>query len=107
MIRTIPTSLKQSWYEQTVPMDGTDFVLRIMWSERGRRWYCDMATTDGTVIRSGIKIVADRVLTERMSSSNRPAGDVWCVDRSGGGIDPDLRDLGARVVLLYVEDLDG
>ncbi len=104
MIVSIPTSITESWYEQTSTMDGSKFVLRLMWSERGRRWYCDMATTDGTVIRSGIKVVADRPLTERMSSDNRPAGEMWCVDRTGGGVDPDLRDLGDRVRLYYVEE---
>jgi hypothetical protein len=104
MIIHIPTSRVESWYEQNVTLDGVKFRLRLMWSERVRRWYCDLLAADGTAIRSGIKVVADRPLTQRLSSDSRPAGEMWSVDRTGGGVDPDLRDLGDRVLLLYVEE---
>lgn len=104
MIVYIPTSTTESWYEQTVTLDGSRYLLRLMWAERSRRWYLDLETTDGTPIRRGIKVVADRPLTERLTMDDRPPGELWCVDRSGGGVDPDIRDLGDRCLLLYVEE---
>lgn len=104
MILLVPTSLTESWYEEQVTLDGVPFVLRLMWSERARAWYLDLLTGDGTVIRSGIKVVADRPLTERITSDLRPAGQLWCYDTTEARADPDLRDLGDRCLLLYVEE---
>jgi len=104
MIAIIPTSTTESWYQETVTLDGVDYVLSFAWSERVRRWYLDIATADGTALRSGLKIVADRPLTQRMTDDLRPAGELWSFDRKGEGIDPDIRDLGRRVFLLYVEE---
>ena len=104
MIVVIPTSTRESWYQETVTLDGVDFVLTCAWCERERRWYLDIATADGTVLRSGIKIVADRPLTQRMTDDLRPLGELWCLDWTGLDGDPDLRDLGARCALLYVEE---
>ena len=104
MIIHLPTSTAESWYEQTVTLDGVDFLLRLEWSERQRRWYCDLETADGTALATGIKVVADRPLFERLTSDLRPRGQLWCVDRSGSGVDPDLRDLGSRCLLVYVDE---
>jgi len=103
VIFVIPTSLVESWYEQRVTLDGVAFVMRLAWAERERRWFMDLETADGTPVMTGRKVVADRPLTERLTTPLRPAGDLWCVDRSGEGRDPDLRDLGGRCLLLYVD----
>jgi Domain of unknown function (DUF6983) len=103
MIYLIPTSQTESWYEQRVRLDGVVYSLRLAWAERERRWFADLRTASGQVVFTNRKVVADRPLTERLTSLLRPAGEIWCVDRSGAGRDPDLRDLGARCLLLYVD----
>ena len=106
MIHTVLTSAVESWYEQTVTLDGSDYSLRFAWCERERRWYMDLDTASGTRLRSGIKVVAARDLFERLTDDNRPPGRLYCVDRDGTGLDPDLRDLGSRVVLYYIDEAD-
>ena len=106
MILVIPTSTADSWYEQIVAMDGADYRLRLRWSERERRWYLDLETSDGSAVVYGKKVVADRPLTERITSDFRPPGELWCIDTTGFGVDPDLRDLGKRCVLCYVSEED-
>ena len=103
MIYLIPTSTTESCYEQTVTLDGASYRLRLAWAERERRWFLDLSTVDGVPILQGKKIVADRPLTQRLTCSSRPAGELWCIDTTGAGVDPDLRDLGARCLLLYVD----
>lgn len=106
MIHTVMTSTVESWYEQTVKLDGSSYVLRFEWSERERRWYMDIETVDGTVLATAIKVCADRNLFAHLTSDLRPMGQLWCVDRTGTGGDPDLRDLGTRVVLYYIDEAD-
>lgn len=106
MLRLIPTSVTESWYEQTVTLDGTDYLLRFEWCERERRWYMDLETLDGTVLATAIKVCADRPLTQRLTNDVRPAGMLWCIDRTGQGADPDLRDLGRRCLIMYVDGAD-
>ena len=106
MIHTVLTSVTESWYEQTVTLDGADYLLRFMWCERERRWYMDLETLDGTALATAIKVVADRNLFERLTDDVRPMGELWSVDRTGTGGDPDLRDLGSRVVLYYIDEAD-
>jgi len=105
-IRVLFSSTEESWYEQDVTLDGVAFKLRLMWCERERRWYLDIETGDGTAVATAIKVVASRPLTERLTSPLRPAGELWCWERTGSGLDPDLRDLGSRCALLYVDEED-
>ena len=102
MVYLLPTSLTDSWYEQTVLLDGVAYRIRLAWAERDHHWYLDLETVSGFGIMYGKKVVADRPLTERLAMRDRPAGEIWCLDTTGAGIDPDLRDLGGRCVLIYV-----
>ena len=104
VIYILPTSQIESWYDQRVNLDGTTYAMRLAWAERERRWFMDLRTLDGTVVFTNRKVVADRPLTQRLTNPLRPPGEIWCVDRSGEGRDPELRDLGARCLLLYVDE---
>jgi hypothetical protein len=104
MIHLFSNSLIESWYEQTVALDGVDYLFRFMWSERERRWYMDMETADGTALATGVKVVADHDLLAHLTSDLRPPGILTCVDHSGEQRDPDLRDLGARVRIWYIDE---
>jgi hypothetical protein len=102
-IYTIPLSQSQSWYEQSVVLDGVEYRLRLMWSERERRWYLDVMLADGTLLAAGRKIVADQDVLGWMSSDDRLPGMLLAVDMTGAQTDPDLRDLGTRVLLYYLD----
>jgi len=106
MIRRLRTSVTESWYRETVTLDGSEYVLTFAWNERERRWYMDMETVDGTAIAHGVKIVADAVLLKGVTNDLRPRGLFCSVDMTAEGVDPDIRDLGSRVRLFYIDEED-
>jgi len=106
MIHHIPTSMTESWYRETVKLDGSEYVLTFAWNERERRWYMDMETIDGTAIAYGVKIVADAVLLKGVTNDLRPRGLLLSTDMTAEGVDPDIRDLGSRVKLFYIDEED-
>ena len=107
MIYWIPTSTRLSDYTQTVRLGGADYRIRLAWAERERRWFFDLWTGDGTPLVAGKKVVADRCLNRLVTSALGPPGGIWCFDTTDEGSDPDLRDLGTRCLLFYVDDEDG
>lgn len=104
MIVRIPTSTVESWYEQTTRLGDRDFHLTFSWSERDRHWYLSLATADGETIMDGRRVVVDTPLTVRLTHPLRPTGHLWCVDMTGDGRDPDLRDLGTRCLFMYADE---
>jgi hypothetical protein len=104
MIRKIQTSTKESNYEQVTSLDGEDFILRFLWNERDNHWYLTIRDSAGSDIITGVKLVADIPIASHVADEDMPAGQIWTIDMTGAGADPGLRDLGARVLLAYVEE---
>lgn len=101
----IPTSTTESQYSQTTTLEGRDYELTFSWFERGDRWYLDIAS-DGVTLLAGLKIVADWPLLRLRTSELLPPGELIALDMTGNGRDPNLRDLGERVKLFYIESED-
>jgi hypothetical protein len=98
----IQTSSTYDSFTQVTSLDGSTFELRFRWSDRAAAWTLDVLTEDGEAIALGLRIVVSWPLLRRVVHPRRPAGELMAVASAGGG-DPGRNDLGARVVLKYIE----
>jgi len=106
MMHVIPTPSTESWYSLDVTLDGTAYKLTLQWSDRERRWYFDLSTSEGERVATGRKVVADTPLLARDVGDLVPPGMLIAFDTTGEDGDPDLRELGSRVILCYIDGAD-
>lgn len=98
----VPLALDTPLYTMRIALDGRDYVLRFDWNGRQTFWYVGIyLAEDASLVVTGIKLVVNRPLLQRESSSNRPPGDFIAFDPSSN-VEPGFTDLGRRVQLLYV-----
>ena len=105
-IRIIPTDPELSTYSQRVTLDGREYQVTLQWNQREAKWYVSLADADGAPIVDGVKVVANFPLLRTLTDRRAPPGEMFAMDRSGAGVDPGLRDLGRRVLLVYVDAAD-
>lgn len=86
---------------QRVTLDGVSLVLRLGWNGREGRWFLSIFATDGTAIACGRKLVAGWEPTRRVRSDRFPGGRIFCLDRTSGGVDPELDGFAERCLLAY------
>jgi len=101
-IFAIPIVPTESNLEQQVVLDGVTYTMRVLWNGRSRRYYMSLEEADGTPIITGRKIVADAPWAYHDAIETRPPGTIWVITTDPQGVDPGLRDLGARAFLGYV-----
>ena len=104
MIRTIRLPSTLSNFELVTTLDGEDYRLGFLWNSRESRWYWRLYDSSGTEILAWRKLVADSPLIAHLTSEAIPPGSLWCLDSTGRGMDPGLRDLGERHWLMYVDE---
>lgn len=97
----IPTLTDTENYTERVELDGVVFELTFAWNTRDGKWYLSVADAEGVALASGIKLVVDWSLFRSVSNADMPAGTMMAVDTSGAGLDPGLKELGERVLLMY------
>lgn len=111
----IPTQREadvESWTQRT-ELDGRDYLLSFSWSRREERWFLDVADESASPIAQNIKLVAGWPMLLRVVDERRPPGEIMVVDQAALdaegtpdlqiAVDPGLDDLGARVVLVYLD----
>jgi hypothetical protein len=99
----IPTSQTESDYTQVVTLEGVDYQLFFHWNARQPGWYCEIRDTDGTLIAAAKKLVLGTFIFEHDKDERMPPGAFLLIDTTESGREPGLRDLGTRVVFIYVE----
>jgi len=110
----IPLRSELDHFEEQVLLDGVTFDLFFIWNERDEAWYMSIfdptvvADEDGarTPIIGCIPIHVGQMLLNEFSDRRRPLGDIVAVDTSNEDLDPGQRDLGERVILLYLSNAD-
>jgi len=102
--RLVPMTGQASNYEQVVTLDGVDFTLRLLWNGREDRWYMTIRDADGTDLVTGRKLVSNIPFAVHDQVAGLPDGQLWILDLESTTGDPLLRDLGERVVVMYVDE---
>lgn len=91
-------------------LDGRDFLLRLVWNGRESRWYMTVSDSGGTVLVSGVKVLANWPLLSttddqpyRRWNPDLPPGDLIAVDLTTDGTPPGIDELGEgkRVEMTY------
>jgi hypothetical protein len=99
-------------FEQSVQLDGREYLLRFIWSTRETCWYVNFYDQDFNGLALGIKLVLwgqtesikdQPGLLRRFQDPRIPPGKLLCSDLSDKSMDiVSKEELGSRVVLLYI-----
>lgn len=94
------------YYSQVVTLDGRDFVMDLRFNEREACWYLSLATSDGTDLCRGIKVVGNSpLLYGRHADPRMPQGELLANISGPDTSPPGFSELGSgkRAELIYVE----
>jgi hypothetical protein len=86
---------------QRVELDGVQYTMRLLWSERGQAWHLDLGDVENTPILSGLRLVTGFPLLYRFHYLAVPPGELYFVDLRGLAGKPTLEDMGVRFQLFY------
>jgi hypothetical protein len=86
-------------YRVGTTLDGTQYILDVLWNSREEAWYLDILAEDETVILIGSKIALGAYIGRRNTSPLFPHGTFFIQDLSGAGAEATYDDLGTRVVV--------
>jgi hypothetical protein len=100
----IPVRSDLDAYEFQIDLDGKTYLLRFRYNSRMNLWHMDVCRVDATEILAGIPLLTNCDLIGRYNVADRPPGDFLAYDESGGAKNAGRDDLGADVVLLYIEE---
>lgn len=99
-VREIPiTPAKQPRFR--INLDGFDVDFQFRWNLTGQYWTYNLSgpsltdEVNGAAVVSGINMLRPYAIRE--------LGELWCIDGTGQGQDPDFDNFGARWSLLYIE----
>lgn len=95
---SLPTFPGRQAYRYEVELSGRSYQLALRWVGADGRWSLDVATADGTPLRSGIRVVADTPLLRLGADERLPPGEIVAYGATPGQ-DPGRDDLS----LIYVE----
>jgi hypothetical protein len=103
----IPTSVDLSSYVQRTTMDGVDYLLRFQFNQRLGRWFVDVRDVEENPIAMGLPLVVNYEIGRWVVDERWLAGRLATLDQEAANDqearDPGLIDLGARVLLSYLE----
>lgn len=99
MPTSIPLPLDTPRVQFSVSLDGSDYTLRLDYSEREDRWFLDVLTAAGAVVVAGVKLVASWPPLRGVVGRGRPPGMLFVVCANGEA--PTFSTLGRSDSLLY------
>lgn len=81
MPKIIPFDESSSYIQQT-PLDGTTYIIKIVWNSRGGFWTISFYDLDNNPILLGIRIVQGVELLSQYRSYAIPSGELYAMDLS-------------------------
>jgi hypothetical protein len=107
MYQLIDTATDSTYWDQSVTLEGIEYLFEFFWSDRETCYYLNIYDQDENPIALLIRLVIDWRILRRFSDPRLPPGILALSDTSGAGADIGARsDLGARVILFYVTSDD-
>lgn len=99
-----PTISDLAHYTFEIPLDGTVFRFKFKYNSRESTWYFNILDASNNVLRAGLKVVNEWTpLRLWAARTGRPLGEIVTVNLGNVPSPPTLEQLGADVVLTYVE----
>jgi len=87
------------YYTGTKALDGNTYRLTIRWNTNTQKWYMDIKGITNTIERDGIALLPGKDLLYQFGYSE--LGELWVIDNSGAGENPNFDDMGGRFTLEY------
>ena len=103
-IDRIPTSTTLAYYELEVELDDVQFRLEFRYNDRDSAWYLTIRDAEDTLLRAGIRVVNSWDLLRLWAEDTRPDGQLVTVNQGDVPNPPTLNQLGAEVVLTYLDE---
>jgi hypothetical protein len=101
MSTTIKINLHvNSYYSGTKVLDGNTYRLRIHWNTHTQKWYMDLIGISNSVDIKGIALLPGKDLLRRYGYLE--LGQLWMIDNSNAGDNPNYDDIGGRFELQYI-----
>lgn len=105
-ILQIPVNSTQAAFEQTITLEGINYLMRIYWNTRDEAWYLDLFLTDDTPVICGLKLVVNYDFTGFYVQENVPPGMFMLYDDTNSEVPCGREDLGNRCILIYITSDD-
>lgn len=87
-------------YSFTRVLDGNNYQINVRWNVYTSKWYMDLIGLNNDVdIRGCIALVGGKDLLAKYGYNE--LGQLWVVDNSGAGEDPNFDDIGSRFTVEY------
>lgn len=102
-VLVLPTQTKIPHYQFAIDLEGTEYALEFHWNERDRAWFLTIMDADEAILLAGLRVLIGANLTARFATAGLPPGSFVAIDTSGGSVEAGIDELGARVLLCYVE----
>ncbi len=90
-------------FEFLIELDGIVFRLKFKFNQREDVWYMDIFDELQVALRTGVKLVVNYPLLVRLRTQTRPPGEFLVSDSRAVPAPPTLDELGATVLLTYIE----
>lgn len=87
------------YYNGTKVLDGNKYKMTFRWNTRTEKWYMDLKGLNNTVEINGIALICGKELVGRFGYYE--LGELWVIDNSGAGEDPNYADMGGRFTVEY------
>lgn len=101
-VHVLPLRPDLPHYRFEVELDGVAYGIELRWNMRAEGWMMTLSTPEGDVLLRR-RVVLGFPLTARYRDLRLPAGELEAIDTEGTGVEPGLRDLGGRVLILYTD----
>lgn len=90
----------------TCAVSGATYNFHVLWNDRDSSFYLDLSQPDGTPIFTGARMVLHAYLGRTGNQPPVSQGVFMVIDTSGNYAEAGIDDLGSRVQLVYIPQLD-
>lgn len=94
-------------YDQLTQLEGFEYLLRFIWSDRELCWYMNIADQDGNPLAYGIRLVCGVPLLRGFADPRLPPGMLYVTNLAGTDVDlSQPSDLQTNFPLCYLTSDD-
>lgn len=103
----LPIDQSSPWFQFSTELDQVTYGLEFLWNTREGCWYVTLRDGEGNALVSGRKVTLGSLFRKyRATQGVLPLGDIYVIDTTNSGVDAAFADLGRRVILRYVTDVE-
>jgi len=101
----IPLTSEEASYDQTVQLEGVNYVLRLNWNSTYSYWAMSIYNEQGEPLLLGVRLIIGVELLVRYRLSNLPPGSLLVVDFTDNLLRLGRETLDGDARLMYRESL--